>query len=243
MQLCGVHAASTLRLTVQAIHRRRGDTLLLVPSGLKALKGLGSMQAEEPVRLSRRKRLLVTGLCVGLCVLTGIGIRLFWNDAKVINFLAAWIPTVGSVIIAFVPESNMTAVRKWIWRTSVILIGVAWSAVLWHQQVIAESTTKQDQTAIVTDAVSKSNAHADEQIGHVREDVGKVQKVLGDSASKKDLSATATAITGIVSKYQSETSHEIKSLAPAPPEIAKLEFSLFKVDIQTSKFPMLTDSV
>ena len=82
----------------------------------------------------------VAGTSVSACALVclGWGTYLYWNDVKLINFLAAWIPFVISILLAFVPEHEMTATKKFLWRFGVISVGFIWSAVLWHQQVITD---------------------------------------------------------------------------------------------------------
>jgi hypothetical protein len=126
------------------------------------------------VKFSLRRAAVVTSIFVTM-FLVFVFLRKFvggwWSDPTIINFLAAWIPFVISIFIAFVPEHEMTSRQKWIWRSGGIIIGFIWSVVLWHQQVIVGLEAKRDQTEIVTKAVTQSNQHADEKIAGVRDDV------------------------------------------------------------------------
>ena len=178
------------------------------------------MVPEQSKRLSPRMALWVAGSSVAACALvwTGWGIRLYWNDVRLINFLAAWIPFVLSTLLAFVPEHKMTTTKKWLWRCSVMLVGLSWSVVLWHQQVVTDATARKDQETIVTSAVSQANVHSDEQIGFVRKDVQGVKKDLGDTAQK---------LSDLFVKSENDLSTSIGKVGkPEPPELAKIEFHL-----------------
>jgi hypothetical protein len=150
------------------------------------------------------------------------GIYLYWNDIKLLNFLAAWIPFVLSILIAFVPEHKMSRRKKISWRTSVIAIGFAWSVVLWHQQVIADNTAKQDQKTIVTDAVTQSNLHSDQEIGAVRSDVQGVKTDV--QGVKKDLEGQ---ISDTISKSTSDITNSLGKVGTPTPKYAQLQFSLW----------------
>lgn len=197
-------------------------------------------------KMSYRLSLLVAGTSTAACALLWLswGIYLYWDDARLVNFLAAWIPSVLSVLVAFVPEHEMTPVKKILWRSSVIAVGFAWSVVLWHQQVVTDIASKRDQQNMVAEAVSQSNSHSDEQIGFVRQDVKGVKADLAGTASKTDLTKTATAITGSVAKSQAELSVNIGKInKPDPPEQVRLQFSLFVPETRTDALPILTHAV
>ncbi len=139
------------------------------------------------------------------------------DDLKLVNFLAAWIPFVLSLLVAFVPESKMSTTKKILWRTVVIAVGFVWSVVLWQQQLLAEKTATADQERIVTTAVAKSNEHSDQQIGAVRSDVQGVKKDLetkiNDTISKSTSSLTESI--GKVKLPQSEKATYQASFWPA----------------------------
>lgn len=182
----------------------------------------------------------IAGLCAA--VWTGWGIHKYWNDPKLVNFLAAWIPTVGSIVIAFVPEGQMTPIKKWVWRSAVVGMGFAWSVILWHQQVVMEEANASDQKAIVAAAVNKSNQHADEKIGEVQHDVQGVKTDVG--GVKSALKETADALSSMVSKSEkSITSGLAKVGKPEPPELAKVQFSLFPEESQINNLPILARSI
>lgn len=136
-----------------------------------------------------------------------------------------------SLLLAFVPEHEMTTAKKLLWRSSVILVGFIWSVVLWHQQVIVDKTTRDDQERIVNQAVSKSNEHSDQQIKSVQGDIGGVKKDVGEV--KIELQQSTSDITIGIGKIGK----------PAPPKLARLELSLFKDDMKATDLPILQDSI
>jgi hypothetical protein len=189
-------------------------------------------------RMSMRRPLWIAVIGASLCALSWLcwGIYLYWNDIKLVNFLAAWIPFVLSILLAFVPEHNMSTKKKIAWRSSVIAVGFIWSVVLWHQQVIADKTARDDQTRIVTQAVTQSNEHSDQQISPVREDVKDIKK----AAQKLD--SRLADISKQVSQSESDISGSIAKVnKPEPPELARLQFSLF--DAEAKNIPKLVGAV
>jgi hypothetical protein len=185
-------------------------------------------------QMSLRGPLYIAAVSVAFCALIwlGWGIYLYWNDVKLLNFLAAWIPFVLSILIAFLPEHEMNEKKKVFRRFSIILIGFAWSVVLWHQQVIADAKTSTDQQSMVTEAVKQSNLHSDQQIGAVRSDVQGVKKDLEDK------------ISDTVSKSTSNLSESIgKVNKPSPPELARLQFTLWKDGMSITELPILTNTI
>jgi hypothetical protein len=188
-------------------------------------------------RLSLRPALWVGFGSFTACALISIGwgTYVYWNDIKLVNFLAAWIPFALSILLAFVPEHKMSTTKKLLWRSSVILVGFAWSVVLWHQQIITEQTALADQEKIVNNAVTKSNNHSDQQIGEVRKDVQGV---------KTDLKDTKEVISGMVSKTASDLTISLGKVGkPEPPELAKIQFTLFVDNMTSDKSPLLTQMV
>ena len=185
-------------------------------------------------RMSIRTPLYIATASAFCCAFIWLcrGIYLYWNDVRLINFLAAWIPFVLSILLAFVPEHKMSTKKKLIWRGSVIFVGFAWSVVLWHQQVITDEASKRDQKTIVTEAVTQSSIHADQQIGNVRSDVQNV---------KNDLEAK---INDTVSRSTSSLNESIGRVnKPVPPEVPRLQFTLWKAEMQSAEFPILASSI
>jgi hypothetical protein len=115
------------------------------------------------------------------------GVYVYWNEPKIVNFVAAWIPFVLSLLLAFVLEHKMGTPKRILWRTGVIAVGFIWSAVLWHSQVITGRTANEDRKGILRQAVVESNQHSDQQIRQVR---SVVQGLRDDMKGvKKDLEA------------------------------------------------------
>ena len=183
-------------------------------------------RAKQLFRILKWVFSIVAVICALLWL--GWGVHRYWNDVKLVNFLAAWIPFVLSILLAFIPDSQMSKKKRILWRTCVIGAGLAWSIVLWHQQVIADMATKQDQAKIVSDAVTKSNEHSDQQIAGVRTDVQTETKALNDKLTS--LSEQVKSVNGNVSRA-----------IPLPPQYAKLQFSLYSGP--TTMLPITTKSL
>jgi hypothetical protein len=159
----------------------------------------------------------------------------FWNSAHTINFLVAWIPSVLSVLVAFVPEKDLERRMRLRWRFAVVAFGFIYSLMLWHQQGLNDlANSQQTQTAIST-AVSQANDHSDKQFDRTQGQITDVRNNLETTeknlASKVDES-TSTISTGLG-----------KVGKPEPPELPKLQFSLWKDDIQVAETPILTETV
>jgi hypothetical protein len=199
--------------------------------------------AEVPKRMSLRIASWVSLGSVAACAIIWMsrGIYVYWNDGRIVNFLAAWIPFVLSILLAFVPEREMTTIKKLLWRSSVIAVGFAWSVVLWHQQVIADQQAKSDQQQIVADAVGKSNQHSDQQIGAVRTDVQGVKSDM--QAVKRDLE---NKFGEAISKSTSSLSESI--VKAGKPELAHVQFTFWPTDLKRwpiveTKLPLVNGAV
>jgi hypothetical protein len=192
---------------------------------------------DKSKRLSVRKPLVVAAFGLGMCgtAWTARGVYVYWNDAKMVNFLAAWIPFVLSILIAFVPEHEMSLGKKWLWRASVILAGFAWSVVLWHQQVVTEIANQNDQQKIVNDAVNKANEHSDTEIGKVKTEV---------VGARTDLQLAAKQLGNIVAETKTDLNQSISKVGiPEPPEPVVLKATLWDDSFNDSKFPVRTLSI
>jgi hypothetical protein len=170
----------------------------------------------------------------------GWGIYLYWNDVRLVNFLAAWIPFVLSILVAFVPEHKMTTAKKYLWRGGVMFVGLVWSIVLWHQQVVTDATARKDQERIVSDAVSKANEHSDKKIESVQTDVKGVKTDVG--GVKSDLKDTKDAIFGVVTKSESDITTSLSKVGrPDPPELVRFQASLWPRP--QDSWPILTRTI
>jgi hypothetical protein len=126
-----------------------------------------------------------------------------------------------------------------IWRVAVLSVGLMYSLILWHQQVLNQVLAAQDQQKLL----DKSNSHSDEEIGTVRGDVRVLQHDLKQTASKNDVTQTATVITGILTKSQQDLNEKLEKLKPVTPEIADVRFSLFTDTVKTSDPPILNTAI
>lgn len=161
-------------------------------------------------------RLFLIVALIGVLALFGVAVKKRWNDPNFVNFLVAWIPFVLSILLAFIPDSAMKILWRIIWRSGVILGGLLYSALLWHQQSLTAAAAKEDQRQLLSYAVNNANTHSDEKIGSLSRDVQGV---------KKDLENT---IGATISQSTSSLSKTIGSVGKSqPPEKAKILFSLW----------------
>jgi hypothetical protein len=180
-----------------------------------------------------RRAILVAGIGLALCAISwlGWGVYVYWNDSKLVNFLASWIPFVLTVLIAFVPDQNMSPVRKFWWRAAVIVAGFGWSAVLWHQQVITEIAAQADQARIVTDA----NTHSDAQFD-------KVEKEL--ASTKTDLGTRIVKVPSLLTQTESHLDASIGKVGIVPEKHAQLRFSFWTIkadELSTTEIALLPE--
>jgi hypothetical protein len=197
-------------------------------------------------RLSLRLPLVFGGIGFALCALAflAFGVYLDWDSPKLINFLAAWIPFVLSVLFAFVPSGKEMKREwiKWAWRGAVVVIGFFWSVMLWHQQDLSDqANSRQTQDAIGT-AVSRANDHADKRFDQVQENVGGVQRQV--TGLGQSLDNTTKALSSALEKSTTELSSDLGKVGkPDPPELAKLRFTLFRDDLLVQMEPLKEDTI
>jgi hypothetical protein len=157
--------------------------------------------------------------------------------------MVAWLPFALAVLVAFAPDLEKRVVASMIWRVAVILGGLCYSILLWHQQVQTGQAAKREREQLLGRAVAQSNTHSDEQIKGVRDDI----KNVSDHSDKqiqdvrKDLRATTNTMVGVVARSSSDLSHKIDDSKPLPPELARLQFSFLVTNI--TNFPLLIKSM
>jgi hypothetical protein len=182
----------------------------------------------------RKTRIAVLALAlVGLCVLYGPSVvrtvRAFWDNEQYINFWAAWIPFGVSVLLAFIPQ-QMKPTARITWRVSIICCGLFYSLLLWHQQALNGESSVKAQQGILNEAVAKSNAHSDEQIGGVRKDVHGVKDDVG--GVKTDLQQTRDTLAKMLSSSESNITSSVGRMGR--PEPARIQASLWPTDQDVS---------
>jgi hypothetical protein len=153
-------------------------------------------------------------------IIFGFTVKTHWNDANFVNFLVAWIPFVLSILLAFIPDTAMKMHWRVVWRSGVILGGLLYSGLLWHQQSLTADAAREDQKRLVSSAILGANSHSDQQIGSLRKDL--TSQINGVQGS------ISTEIGSTVSKSTSELSESIGKVGkPDAPEKVKLQFSLW----------------
>jgi hypothetical protein len=197
------------------------------------------MQSSEGKIVLRRIALFFSGLV--LCwLLVHFGrtyLPLLWGDLRVVNFCVNITPTILSILFAFVIDKDLEGRVKMAWRAGIVVCGLLLSVLLWHQQTLADKQSDNQIQSAVNSAVDKSNKHADEQFNRVQDNVGNVQKqVTGLGQSLDD---TKRAISGELQQTSSALNSSIGKVGkPEPPELAKLQFSLWKAGLLESQYPL-----
>jgi len=161
-----------------------------------------------------------------------------WNDPHLVNFAASWIPAIVSVIVGILPEKDWAKMRIR-HRLLIIVIGVSWSSVLWHQQAITDKANTETNTKLLSDAVKQANVHSDEKFAGVKTDVGNLGKQVEGVGKKTE------ALGGALAKATGDITAGLGKVGkPDPPEQANLQFSLWRDGgIKDSEFPLETEHV
>ena len=142
-----------------------------------------------------------------------------WGDVHFVNFAVAWIPAVLSIVVAFVPDKELETHLRIGWRIVVVVCGLLYSVMLWHQQTLVDASNGQAQQKLLSQAISEANKHADEQFGKVH---GEVQDV------SKDLDQTKKDLVGVVQSTSSALGVTIGNVTkPKLPDPAILTFTLW----------------
>jgi len=187
-------------------------------------------------KLSLRPALFIAAVEVSFCIaaflcrIAYLYLPSLWSDPHTINFLAAWIPAVLSVLVAFIPDKELEVKRRIAWRAGVIVCGVFYSVVLWHQQSLTDQSNGAANAKLIGDAVAQANQHSDEkfksvtdQVQKVGEQVGTKTKELGDAFDR-----AAGEIKGGLGKIGK----------PELPGNAEFQFSLWRDGILDEDWPI-----
>jgi hypothetical protein len=177
--------------------------------------------------LSYRFPLLISTFCLALSlgVLACRWIFLHRGEPdfplELANFAVVLLPFAFSILFVFVPDMRTKHIA---WKMCVVGMGIGFSCLLWKQQHLAMEASKRDQQNAVDTAVKNANQHSDQQLAPVRDDIKDIK-----NATQK-LDTQLGGISNQVSKSETELSGSIAKVnKPTPPELARLEFSIFAV--------------
>lgn len=153
-----------------------------------------------------------------------------WGDIRFVNYFVAFIPTILSILFAFVIDKDLEHHVKKMWRFSIIGCGILYSAALWHQQSLTDQNNLATQKSIVNDAVSKANAHSDEKFAGVQSNVGTVQDEV------EDIGESLGTLESKIEKATGDINTSIGKVGkPDPPIPAKLLFTLWRTTGTTNE--------
>jgi hypothetical protein len=208
-----------------------------------------------------RRRLIWAFGVFALCTISIYGFT-HWHDPdrdfKFTNFLVAFFPLAFSVFAAFIPDMEKVEKMRFFWRLIIIASGLGYSLITWHQQTINLASSRHDQEQIVRAAVQSANAHSDEKLRTVREDLGSVRADVAtvrsdlrqgtaDSDQRIDqlgstLRSATETFSAQVLKTENSLSKSIGSIALPPDKVGQLQFT-FWTDTASLKDPVLTLSL
>jgi hypothetical protein len=194
--------------------------------------------------LKRNKTVRIVAVAISFIVMCPILVYLIrkyvlalWGNLHFINYFVAFIPTILSILFAFVVDKDLEPRVRKRWRIGVVLCGMLYSAALWHQQTLTDQASHTDQEMLLNKAVARANSHADEQFAHVEKDVGSVQSQV--QGLGKQIDDTTGTIVQTFNKSASDLSTSIGNVSLPKSDPATLKLSLYKEDQQDSEFPMI----
>ena len=149
-----------------------------------------------------------------------------WANLHFVNFIVASIPTILSMLFAFVIDKDLEHHMRKRWRLSIVAVGLIYSFFLWHQQDLNDQANVKQTNDAVAAAVQTANAHTDEQFRsanqHADAQFGAVQKnVKGISDQNVALSQALVTATGAINTNLGKVGK------PDPPVQAALNFTLW----------------
>jgi hypothetical protein len=132
-----------------------------------------------------RRRLLIGGVFILLVPLiihfSRTWLPKLWENLHLVNFIVAGIPSILSILFAFVIDKDLEHHMRMRWRWSIVGVGLLYSTFLWHQQALSdEANTKQTNDA-VTAAVTQANTHSDQKFLQMQTSVTDLGKSLGQN--------------------------------------------------------------
>jgi len=146
-----------------------------------------------------------------------------WSDPdreyKLVNFAAAWFPFAVSVFAAFIPDFEKAQRMRPVWRIGIITLGLAYSAILWHQQSVNIAAARHDQKT----AIKESNEHADQKFNDLQQHLDSET-----SKSTNQIKSVQDGLSDLMNKMQSNLGKRIGEVGkPEPSEMVRVQFSLW----------------
>ena len=82
-------------------------------------------------------------LCPILVYFGRIWIPKVWGDLRFVNYFVAFIPTILSILFAFIVDKDLEVRLRKVWRFSIVGCGILYSVALWHQQKLTDQDNLQ----------------------------------------------------------------------------------------------------
>jgi hypothetical protein len=193
----------------------------------------GQPQQDKP-RGGRLVRRIMVGAAVIISIpflvyFARIWIPKIWTNLHFVNFIVASIPTILSILFAFIVDKDLEHRMRKRWRLCIVAVGMIYSCFLWHQQDLTDQANAKQTTDAVTTAVQTANNHTDAQFKlanqHADSQFGAVQKdVKGVSDQNVALSQALARATGDINTNLGKVGK------PDPPVPAALNFTLWDLN-------------
>lgn len=202
----------------------------------------GHSETPESGKARRRtlmRRFLVGGIFILLVpVIVHVTRHWFpkiWDNLHFVNFIVAAIPTVLSILFAFIIDKDLESHMRFRWRLSIVGVGMLYSLFLWHQQDLTDKANADQTDKAISTAVERANAHSDQKFGEIQ---GRVDG-LGNKVDKQSENFVSQ-----IGKTETDLATSIGKVGkPDPPERPKLTFSLWKDELRGEDFPLEEDAI
>ena len=204
---------------------------------------------ESIVGMEKKKRIFrIVSIGMGVVILCPIFVHFgriwipkVWGDLRFVNYFVAFIPTILSILFAFVIDKDLKLHMKRMWRIGIVACGILYSVALWHQQKLTDQNNMETQKNIVYDAVNQANQHSDQQFASVQKNVG----ALGGQVTGlgQSLGTTTSTLSSALEKSTSDLNTSIGKVGkPNPPIPATLTFTLWDTAASLEK-PVLSKTI
>ena len=147
------------------------------------------------------------------------GLPKIWEDLHIVNFVVAAIPTVLSILFAFIIDKDLERHMKIWWRVAIVVAGLLYSTFLWHQQDLTDKQNVEQTSQAIGSAVQLANSHSDEKLTEVQRKVEDLSLMVNQNANN---------FIAQIGRTETDLSSSIGKVGKAePPEPAILVFSLW----------------
>jgi hypothetical protein len=186
-------------------------------------------QIREQEQKSNTRRIIVRRIIFGMALVilvppaihfARLWLPKLWGSLHIVNFVVAAIPTILSILFAFIIDKDLEHHMRKRWRLSIVAVGLLYSMFLWHQQDLTDKANAGQTESAINTAITKANAHSDQKFGEIQGTVNQLGSQV-DGMGKALGNEINTATEGL--------NKSIGSVGkPIPADRPKLVFSLWQ---------------